>query len=166
MSLTHTLLRLSTCGLLLGACDPSRGSDIQTDDDVDAVDAAVALCKPFTKHVLECAAPEDATDDEDEAFPGPADYVEFVGECVSEVGYAQSLGQPCIDAYEDLFACLAEADCEALAPTAVGSSSDDDGESEGGDDVEPEPVEYPCEALELAVEGACYDGEVDDAVEG
>lgn len=129
----HDLVFL--CGLLLPACDrdePHAG-------DRDALDDAVDACRPFGQAIAACY-------DEQEGVG----YVSAVGYCVASIGYAQD--QPgCADAYRDLFACLADTDCDELVGV------DEAAGEEGG-----EPAPEPCEDEESVVSDACGDVYVDD----
>jgi hypothetical protein len=123
-------------GLVLPACD--AGDDDPDADDREALDEAVDACRPFGRAVAACYGEEEGVG-----------YVSAVGYCVASIGYASD--EPaCAAAYRDLFACLAETDCDELV--GVDEGAGDDGE---------EPPPPPCDAEENAVGEACGDVSVD-----
>lgn len=156
MSRSEDLLLLLTCGLALGACeravDPDDGAS-GGGDDREAVDDAVDLCGPWAQSYVACFDAETS----DPEYSGYAlNYVTMVGSCITQVGYAQSLGDDCMTAYGDYFACLGALDCDELIGDVETENSDDDG---GG--VEPEQGTWPCAAEEEALEAVCDGPSVD-----
>jgi hypothetical protein len=116
-------------GLSLTACGPEEGDDPDPAN-ADALDAALDACRPFGQAMAACYADEEGYG-----------YVLMVGYCVAQVGYAQQ--EPaCAAAYGDLFACLAEADCEVFL-------------GDDADDGEEGPEASPCAPEEQALEEAC-----------
>ena len=126
-------------GLSVTACGPEEDADPDPAN-ADALDAALDACRPFGQAMAACYADEEGYG-----------YVSMVGYCVAQVGYAQQ--EPaCADAYGDLFACLAESDCEAF----LGTDESDDG------DVEPSACAEEEQALEDACESLWGVDEVDE----
>ena len=115
-------------------------------DDQDALDDALAACKPYARKISGCYAM---------AYPDSGysyGYVAAVGSCVASIGYYADSGDGCQAAYSDYFACLGALDCEEIL-------GDDDTVEPGG----TEPETYPCMAEEQALEQSCESPEVDGA---
>jgi hypothetical protein len=159
MSRSEDLMLLLTCGLALGACKPTvdpgddDGPSDGGGDDREAVQDAIEICAPWANKSVECYEAE-APDEGDVEYGYSISYVSMMGYCIAQVGYAQNMGDDCVEAYDDYFVCLANTDCDEVFGDVDVDVSDDDA---GGVD-EPDEDTYPCAEHEVALEQACdYD---------
>lgn len=156
MTRSEDLMLLITCGLALGACQPTVGDPNDEagpnegggGDDRDAVEAAIETCAPWANKSVECFEAEAEGDD----YGYSVSYVSMMGYCIAQVGYAQNMGDDWVAAYDDYFVCLANVDCEEIFGDVSVEGSDDDGEEE------PDEDDYPCAEHEAALEAACDGG--------
>lgn len=167
MSRSEDLLLLLTCGLALG-CEPAVDP---TDDggpageEHEALEAAIEVCEPFATKTVECAEEEAQSEGDDDAswYGESISYVSVMGYCITQVGYSQNLGDDCVAAFGDYFACIAQVDCNELFGDVTVSSEDDDADDDQGDD---EASEAPCAAQEAAIEASCDWGYDENESEG
>jgi hypothetical protein len=151
MSRSEDLLLLLSCGLALGACAPTVEPNDDDDgpngsggDDRDAVEDAIDLCGPWVDKTVECY--EESLDEADYGYS--VSYVSMMGYCIAQVGYAQTMGDDCVAAYDDYFVCLANVGCAEIFGDV--EASDD-----AGDQGETPEDDYPCAEHEAAIEAAC-----------